>query len=58
MKVNPRNTTRMLREECNIMRGSRSTAQHYVGERSLLYKESDITTSHSFVGYENRYCLL
>ena len=33
------------------MRRSRSTAQHYGGESSLLYKESNITTSHSFVGF-------
>ena len=33
------------------MRGSKSTAQHYGGECSLLYKKSNITTSHSFVGF-------
>ena len=33
------------------MRGSRSTAQHYGGENPLLYKESNITTSHFFVGF-------
>ena len=36
------------------MRGAKSTAQHYGGECSLLYKKSNITsdqTSHSFVGF-------
>ena len=34
-----------------VMRRSRSTAQHYGGECSLIYKDSNITTSHSFIGF-------
>ena len=37
------------KNESETMRVSRSTSQHNEGECSLLFKDSNITTSHSFV---------